>query len=59
MFVEEEHACAKGGDVERMEACRGLLEMLEEVSCFHLVEECGTILEFVDVTKLVQPTFNV
>ncbi len=32
-----------------MEACRVLLEMLEEVSCFHLVEECGTILEFVDV----------
>jgi hypothetical protein len=32
-----------------MEACRLLLEMLEEVSCVHLVEECGTILEFVDV----------
>ena len=32
-----------------MEACRVLLEMLKEVSCFHLVEECGTILEFVDV----------
>jgi len=32
-----------------MEACRVLLEMLEEVSCIHLVEVCGTILEFVDV----------
>ena len=29
--------------------CRVLLEMLKEVSCFHLVEECGTILKFVDV----------
>ena len=32
-----------------MEACRVLLEMLEEVSCVHLVKKCGTILEFIDV----------
>ncbi len=32
-----------------MEACRVLFEMLKEVPCVHLVEECGTILEFVDV----------
>ncbi len=37
-----------------MEARRVLLEMLEEVSCFHLVEECGTILEFIDVDFLNQ-----
>ncbi len=32
-----------------MEACRVLFEMLNEVSYVHLVEECGTNLEFVDV----------
>ncbi len=49
IFVEEEHVCAQGDNVERMESCGILLEELKEVTCKHLVEDCSAILQFVDV----------
>jgi hypothetical protein len=53
IFVEEEHVPVQCYDVEGVETCRVFLQVFkDEVMHKDLVEECGAILEFVDVHLL-------